>query len=163
MEVKLILFTIEHITETFKWIKDTKLQKLFLIRGKLDWKNHIEYFDKKLKDSSQKVYAIMLDEEHIGNCGYKNLSVEQQDGELWIYIGNSAMRGKKIGTMATKLLIEEGIENLHLKNIVLHVLDNNILAIKLYKKFGFVEVKNKYEENEWKNSIYNIIRMELHV
>lgn len=162
MKCNIIPFSTHHIEKTFQWIKAYDLRKLFLMRGDADWETHLTYFKRILNDPTQKVYAIMLDEIHVGNCGFKNISLSMNEGELWIYIGNSSMRGKKIGTNVIELLIKDAINVLKLRKIYLHVAEFNIHARNLYKKFNFIEVEQK-QGKQWANRECNVIRMELKV
>lgn len=144
---------------TFEWIQDPDFQQLFLMRDRPTWEGHIKYFDRILKDPAQRVYAILSESRHVGNCGMKNISLKE--GELWIYIGEARMRGKGIASHATRLLAAKGFLELGLEKIIVHVADFNVSAVKLYKKLGFVEVQVSDNSKEWKNRGCNIIRMEL--
>ena len=159
--VILVPFTDEHIILTFEWVKDTDLQYLFLMRGEPTWEGHTKYFERVLQDPTQCVYAILAGDEHIGNCGLKNLLSIRKDGELWIYIGKHSARGKGIGKRATQLLLCKGFGVLGLKMIYTHVADFNITAQGLYEKLGFYEVPMMDDSNGWVNRQCKIIRMEL--
>jgi RimJ/RimL family protein N-acetyltransferase len=104
----------------------------------------------------------LADGSHIGNCGFKNISVEKNSGELWIYIGKPSNRGKGIGLKATRALVEEGFLNLGLKQVVVHVADFNKAALNLYKKLGFVETPMTGDGSQWQARGLQIIRMELY-
>jgi RimJ/RimL family protein N-acetyltransferase len=113
-----------------------------------------------LSDSSQKVYAIYCENEHVGNCGIKNI-IAGSEGELWIYMGSPATRGKGVGTRATKLLVQEGMENMHFHKMYLHVADFNKAAYAMYQNIGFVEVPLVGDAGVWAGRGCNIIGMEL--
>ena len=151
----------KHVLKTFKWVLNPELRKLFLMRGEPTWEVHNKYFERVLQDHSQRVYAILAGDEHVGNCGLKNLLSLRKVGELWIYIGEPSIRGKGIGKRATELLLHEGFEVLGLKMIYTHVADFNTAARRLYKKLGFHEVPLINDSNEWANRQCKIIRMEL--
>jgi len=159
LNVSLVPFREEHISLTFEWIQDPDFQQLFLMRDRPTWEGHIKYFDRILKDPAQRVYAILAESRHVGNCGMKNISLKE--GELWIYIGDPRMRGKGIANHATRLLAAKGFIELGLEKIIVHVADFNVSAIKLYKKLGFIEVLVSDNSKDWANRGCNIIRMEL--
>src|SRR4030066_2342495 len=104
LNVSLVPFREEHISLTFEWIQDPDFQQLFLMRDRPTWDGHIKYFDNMLKDPAQRVYAILSEGRHVGNCGVKNISLTNKEGELWIYIGDPRMRRKGIASHATRLL-----------------------------------------------------------
>lgn len=152
----------EHVHLTFEWVKESELQRLFLMRGKITWEGHQAYFKRVLSDPKQCIFAILVDDTHVGNCGLKNLSVSNKRGEIWIYIGDPSMREKGIGKRATELLIHEGFEVLGLEMVYIHVAEFNTAALRMYEKIGFIEVPLQIGENdEWENRGCKIIRMEL--
>ena len=158
--IKLIPFSEVHIQKTFEWICEPELRRMFLMRGEPSWDGHIEYCKRILADSSQSVYAIYYGGEHAGNCGFKNI-IEKKEGELWIYMGSPIVRGKGVGTSATKLLLEEGFGPLDLRMIYLHVADFNTAAHAVYEKLGFAEVPLQGDASDWAGRDCRIIRMEL--
>ncbi len=58
-------------------------------------------------------------------------------------IGKEEYRGKGVGTFAIRTMISHAFFNLNLRRIQLGVLENNIIAINLYKKVGFIEEGRK--------------------
>ncbi|MBI4685903.1 MAG: GNAT family N-acetyltransferase [Nitrospirae bacterium] len=161
MTCKIIPFNVEHIQQTFLWVQDLELRRLFLMRGEVTWEGHQNYFRKVLSNPSQKVYAIFADGRHVGNCGFKNMSTSKVEAEIWIYIGEPLERRHGVGRFATQLLIKEGFETLGLKSLYLHVADFNSAARKMYKNLGFIEVPLSGEAKDWQNRGCRIIRMEL--
>ena len=59
--------------------------------------------------------------------------------ELHIMIGDKENRGKGMGTFAVTSLIEHAFNNMNLRRLELLVLEENIAAIALYTKCGFVK------------------------
>lgn len=159
LNISLIPFTNEHVALTFEWVKDPDFQRLFLMRSEPTWEGHKKYFERVLNDNTQRVYAILAENEHVGNCGLKNLSEIKKEGELWIYVGDPLMRGKGIGVSAARLLLCKGFEVLGLEMIYAHVADFNISARRLYEKLGFIEMPLIDYLNEWNNRGCKIIRM----
>ena len=163
MDEKLIYiksFEINNIKDTFDWVKNEEFQRLFMMREKPTWENHVKYFNSILNDKSQKVFAIYYQNKHVGNCGLKNIS--QHSAELWIYIGDISFKNKGIGTQATKLLIDKGFNCFNLHSIYLHVANFNIYAQKMYKNIGFQEVPLDNETIKiWGNRSNTLRKMEI--
>lgn len=160
MDITLSLFTAQHISRTFQWVKNPELRRLFLIRGEPDYDSHISYFSKVLKDERQIWYALIFQGEHIGNCGLKNLDLKKKECELWIYIGEQRNRGRGIGKKATIMLIEKAKE-LGYYHIYLHVADFNNAAIRMYSGLGFYRSVDQGDMSGWKDRGIGVIRMEL--
>ena len=159
--VKLIPFKKEHIEKTFTWVSNPALQRLFLIRGQPTWNSHIAYFSRVLCDHSNCVFAIIYKNMHCGNCGFKNI-ISGQEGELWIYIGDTSLQGIGIGKVALEILIDKGFKEQNFKVIYVHLGDFNVVARDLYEFFGFKQVPLKESNKvQWENRQCEIIRMEL--
>ena len=159
--VSLEPFTSEHVAQTYTWVQDPGLRDLFLMRGEVTWENHRAYFDRVLNDPNQRVYAILADGVHVGNCGLKNISHIEKEAELWIYIGDPEFRSKGIGKRATELLVGEAFGVLGLNKLCLHVADFNSAARRLYDALGFQEVHLHHDAAEWEEHGCEIIRMEV--
>lgn len=160
--VYLIPFKWKHVRRTFEWVKDPDFQRSFMVRKEITWEGHQKYLRTILKDPNQRIYAIMQNNCHLGNCGLKNILLSEKEGELWIYIGDTVFRGMGIGREATRLLLCEGFEKLDLEMIYIHVADFNTIAYRLYKKLGFAKVSlAERHVKEWANRGCNVIRMEL--
>lgn len=159
--VSLVPFTTHHIDKTFIWVSDPDFQHFFLMRGRPTREGHKAYFGRVLKDSSQNVFAIMYGDKHCGNCGFKNI-VRGKESELWIYIGDTCLRGKNVGYKALKILIQKGFEALNLKLVYVHFGDFNVAARQLYDRMGFRQVPLKEGiDEQWLGRQCEIIRMEL--
>lgn len=137
--IRLAPLTAEDVARTFDWVSRPALRRAFLMRGELTRAAHEAYFARVLADPAQRAYAIHCDGEHVGNCGFKHLDLSAGEGELWIYLGEPAMRGKGIGEAATRLLLEEGTGRLGLRRICAHVAADNEPARRLYCRVGFIE------------------------
>jgi len=149
-----------HIAKTYTWIQNPELRRLFLMRGEVSWRAHLGYFHKILNDPSQVWYAVIADDAHVGNCGIMILSRENKECTLWIYIGDTSLRGRGIGTSATRMLIEKAFNFLDMNRIIIHVAGYNNQALRMYRTLGFTEISPSREE-EWLNRGCEIIRMAL--
>lgn len=150
-----------NIDLTYKWVREKELQHLFLMRGEITWEGHQAYFERALKDPSQRIYAIWYEKRHIGNCGFKNLKAETGEGELWLYIGEASFRRQGLGRQAVGQLLRIGFYTHRLESVYLHVAGYNAAARRLYEELGFREVPLLENELDWDSRGCGIIRMEL--
>jgi len=146
-----------HMSKTYEWISDPKFRKAFMVRGENSWERHVEYFNSLLADDTQQGYAIYLDDIHVGNCGFKSISKSEKSAELWIYLGSVEARGLGLGGRALTLLIKNGINLFNLISINVHVAEDNLTGISLYRRNGFFE--DGVCSKEWKDRDANILRM----
>lgn len=159
-QVSLIPFSQKHIESTYAWVNDPNLRSRFLMRGEVTPNGHSEYFKRTMADSTQRVFAILANGRHVGNCGLKHICLHHRRAELWIYIGEETVRNKGIGKSATKLLVEEARTSLALKTLCLHFADFNKAARQLYQGLGFTKIATDDPRGEWSGRDYSVVRME---
>lgn len=156
-EIQLNSFGARHVEQTFAWVSQPELQQAFMIRGEITWAGHQAYFASVLADELQHVYAITMDGAHVGNGGFKDLDIAVGQGELWIYLGEPSVRGKGIGKLALRLLLDEGANRLGLRRVIVHVADSNTPARHLYESVGFAACGEG--RGEWSRRGMKIIQM----
>jgi RimJ/RimL family protein N-acetyltransferase len=83
-------------------------------------------------------FAIDVDAELIGICGFHAIDHYQQHAEIGIRIGMD-FRSKGYGQDAVRTLLDYGFRHLNLAKISLRVLADDDRAVGAYRKAGFVE------------------------
>ncbi|WP_348945378.1 UDP-2,4-diacetamido-2,4,6-trideoxy-beta-L-altropyranose hydrolase [Chitinibacter sp. FCG-7] len=151
MGIELLNFGIEHIEKTFTFIQDPLVQSQFVVRTPFDLRVHNLYWDSKLKSGKEYIFAIHHHACHIGNCGLKKMDASD-DYEAWIYIGDLNARNRGLGETAFCFLLRYAFVNMKLPILYLSVLDDNLKAIALYQKFGFVRVQSGGRPSAWSES-----------
>jgi RimJ/RimL family protein N-acetyltransferase len=91
---------------------------------------------------------------HIGNIKFLKTNLKQKKTNLGIWIGDENFLNKGYGAEALRSCINFLIENNIFDKFELGVKSNNIPAIKLYKKLGFIKKKSN---NNLLNGITNMI------
>lgn len=74
----------------------------------------------------------------VGSVFIRDIDEVHKKGEYGIFIGEDKMRGKGLGTEATRLILDYGFGPLGLNKIFLRVLADNAGAIRSYEGAGFV-------------------------
>lgn len=100
-----------------------------------------EWYDDLLKIKSNKViYFAIVDKDDIpvGYIFLNNINLLHKTCYLGIVIGNTEQRGKGYGTEALKLISKYAFETLNLNKITVEVVSENIQALNVYEKCGFV-------------------------
>jgi UDP-4-amino-4,6-dideoxy-N-acetyl-beta-L-altrosamine N-acetyltransferase len=109
-------------------------------KEKISLKNHLEFIE-KLKEKNDKIY-LKVDDIGIVNFFIKDIV------EIGIHKNPEK---QKVGKKLLEFAINYAFNELKAKKIILYVFEDNVKAINLYKKFGFIEVDKKD----------NLIKMEL--
>ena len=116
-----------------------------------------DWYDKYIHTRSSSVRCAIVDSEKedevLGLISLLNINYINRCAELHIMIGEKENRGRGLGFFAVKAMIEHAFLNINLRRIELGVLENNIPAIGLYKKCGFVQEGIK-RDSHYKNGKY---------
>lgn len=154
--IQLISFCPSHIEHTFHWVSQADLQRAFLMRGEVTRAGNQAYFAALLADPRQRVFAVLRHDDHIGNCGLKHIDSAAGEGEMWMYLGDPALRGRGIGSAVLQLLLGEAA-GLGLQRVVAHVAHHNVRAHALYRRLGFAD--QGAGGGEWAGRADGVIRM----
>ncbi|MFH1564783.1 MAG: GNAT family N-acetyltransferase [bacterium] len=130
-----------------KWWKDETL--IELTSGEYEKSEDVlrGYYIKMLNAQNDRHYAILCGSKIIGNISLirKNKNIF----EISIIIGEKKYWGAGIGQAAIERLLKIAFDKLGYKKAYIEVRPENLRAIKLYKKCGFIEagfkkdIKNK--------------------
>lgn len=105
------------------------------------------------------VFGIELVENRclIGLSILKEISLLNRSAEFAIYIGDNDSRGKGLSKEASIKTLNFAFEDLGLNRVGLKVLEENHIAIKLYKSIGFANEgilrQSIYKKGEFKSEI----------
>jgi RimJ/RimL family protein N-acetyltransferase len=139
--IHLDALTEEDIAILFCWINDRE-QVLFNAPYKpVHEGSHRAWFESIQQRSDLVMFAIRLCKSNklIGSCQLHSITPVHRSAELQIRLGDVTEHGHGYGTEATKKLLDFAFNDLNLHRVYLHVFSNNIVAIRMYKKIGFVQ------------------------
>lgn len=124
--------------------KLSKEQTYILFQGEeIAFKDEEEYLKKTLEKIEKKEAVQLLVFSNNKLIGISEIKMRDRavahEGIFGISVSKE-YRGEGIGKKLMELVLKEAIENLpQLKIVTLGVFSNNLLAIKMYRKFGFKE------------------------
>jgi RimJ/RimL family protein N-acetyltransferase len=111
------------------------------------------------KSSEHVLFAIIRKgtNELIGMTGLHELNFRHRTAEFGIFLGEQSVRGQGFGTEATQLQLKYAFETLNLHRVELDVQEDNIAAIRVYEKTGFIREGLKNEAywggGRWQNLV----------
>lgn len=137
MKVNLLEYDSTFLEKSWYWLNDHEIKEK---TNTLDFtkEEQEEWFKSISSKTDYLIWGVMFDNNPIGVCGLKNITVT--DCEYWGYIGEKKYWGRGFGTQIMQLMINKA-EELKLDSIWLKVLQDNNAAVKLYEKFGFRAIK----------------------
>lgn len=134
--IELVDFNKKYIDTTYQILKNKEVKDLFLLKKDIDLEANRKYWKTYLKNEYQnlKVFAIIVDNKHIGNCGLKDIN--DKEAEFWIYLDKDYW-GYGYGKKALKKVIDIGFNLFNLKRLYLNVSLDNKRALNMYLNNGF--------------------------
>lgn len=138
-----------------KWLCNPKVNRFIgdEIGQPTTLKKEQEWFNNYLKDENKKFFTICDDTKPIGFMGFSHIRKQNKNADIFIAIGEDDYRGKGVGKIAMRWLIEYGFNKLHLHKINLGVIKENTPAVKLYKSMGFV-IEGEMKDEDFCNGRY---------
>ena len=145
------------------WLNNPKVNKYIgnQLGKRTSLKEQEKWFKDYQKDKNKKFFTILFNNKPIGVVGLSNISKQNKNADLFIMIGENDFRGKGISKEAMKWIIEYGYNNLKLLKINLGVIEDNKIAVNLYKKLGFKVEGKMIDEVYYKSRFYNFLSMAL--
>lgn len=122
-----------------EWMKDPKVNCFFRFNPEdITLESVTEFISDSHKNGNGYHFAIAdADDIYQGTVSLKNIDSNANTAEYAIALRYSA-QGKGIGTFATKEILEYAFNKLALNRVYLNVLADNVNAIRLYEKCGFI-------------------------
>ncbi len=144
------------------WMNDPEVYKYLETRGDYT----IEKLRDYLADAEEKnilFWGIVIREsdKHIGNIKIDPINHIHGLGEYGIMMGEKSEWGKGYAFEASRLVIDYCCETLNIRKLNLGVVEENVSAVNLYKKLGFI-IEGLHRNHLVYNSQYhNSLRMAL--
>jgi RimJ/RimL family protein N-acetyltransferase len=120
----------------FEWANDGDVRKNSFSPEKIEWKNHVTWFDSKLNNDQSKLYVLMNNNIPLGQVRL------DKEGEFWIvdYSIDKKYRGKGLGKEIIKLISKTGI-----RPIKAVVKTNNESSLRAFKINSFSRQEEQYK------------------
>lgn len=101
-------------------------------------KKQEEWFAQYKRDKQMKFFTILGDDKPIGFMGFSNIDPVNKNANIILAIGDDQYRGRGVGKLALRFLVEYGFKTLKLHKINAGVIKENKAAVQLNKSLGFV-------------------------
>lgn len=153
--------SLKHLTTTYvDWMNDIDIYKYLETGGNYTLKDLEDYLNQQEKNDIL-FWAIHIKEsnKHIGNIKIDPIDYTNNSGEYGIMMGDKTEWGKGYAKEASLKVINFCFNELNLSQVTLGVIQNNINAIKLYEKIGFVVEKIIENFGKYQGKVCSSIRM----
>jgi UDP-2,4-diacetamido-2,4,6-trideoxy-beta-L-altropyranose hydrolase/UDP-4-amino-4,6-dideoxy-N-acetyl-beta-L-altrosamine N-acetyltransferase len=157
LSVELINFTRLTLDEkkmVLQWRNHPAVSKWMFTQDTIKLHEHLEYIE-TLKQRKDRVYFLVKKASHaIGVIDFTNIDHTAKSAALGVY-ADPAQKG--MGNILMKAIIDHAANVLGIKVLISEVFEENIAAIKLYKRYNFKEVAIK----RWHDK--QVLQMELNI
>ena len=155
----------KHLSISYvNWLNDPEVNK-YLESGGGYTIQVLEAFLKEQEKNNILFWGIHLKEtnKHIGNIKIDPINHKQNSAEYGILMGDKKNWGKGFGNEASNRILKYCFEDLKFSEITLGVIENNLKAVSLYLKMGFIITKKNEKAGIYNNELCNSLRMSLYV
>jgi UDP-4-amino-4,6-dideoxy-N-acetyl-beta-L-altrosamine N-acetyltransferase len=137
------------------WRNDPGVYEFFYEYIPISRRQQAIWYESQLKNPKEINLVVSTPEgKAIGTVSIYNIDFRNRKAE-WgrILIGDADFRGCGFGSMIEAMVLQYAFEHLNLHKLYCEVLEDNTIALSLYKKFGFKE-EGVLREHIFKNGTY---------
>jgi UDP-4-amino-4,6-dideoxy-N-acetyl-beta-L-altrosamine N-acetyltransferase len=122
------------------WRNSDHVCKYMITNHNISIEEHQRWLEKLKANTTQKTWIIKYKKKPIGLISLSDINLEKKTAEWGFYIADESIRGKGIGSKVLYELMEYVFDTLHLQTMSTKVLGDNLVALRMYEKFGFRKV-----------------------
>jgi UDP-4-amino-4,6-dideoxy-N-acetyl-beta-L-altrosamine N-acetyltransferase len=158
----LLPFDEKHLAQVRKWVNQPDVRAGTGTEGPVSDYDHSRWYQRLMDDPTRRTYIIGdgVNEgaSPVGLVGLRDMNLRSKTAEYWIYIGEADNRRRGLASEATFLILDFGFNTLGLHRIYLHVMENNLPALSMYRKFGFIQEGVAREHFFWQGQYLDMIQ-----
>jgi len=127
------------LDDRVRWFNDKQITQFLgsSVQQGTTMKKQEYWFKNARKQGNIKTFVIEADGKAVGNVALTDISPINENGGLFIVVGEKEYHQKGIGTFAIDYITDFAFKELNLHQVWLYVCEENVPAIKLYEKCGF--------------------------
>lgn len=123
----------------FDWANDPETRKNSYSNDEILWENHVKWFQKKLSDTTCKIYIFKLDNDC---CGMAR--IEKSGDEVIIGVSVApGYRGKGLSSSIIEMASKDYMDKMKVDKLIAYIKSDNKTSQKAFEKAGYVELLEK--------------------
>ena len=148
----------EDLPTRVEWMNNPKVYSSMHFDVPVLMDNTIRWFERNLGNENRRDVTFLENDRIMAFGGLTSITTDTLMAELYVFVDPMSQRNG-LGTMATQLLCQWGFSTLGLRKIYLYTNEDNIPAIRVYEKCGFImEGRHRQEyvdhSGEFKDRLY---------
>ncbi len=138
-QVYLRPITVEDTDMVLSWRNSKRVVENFIYRKPISRQEHLSWLENKVFKGAVHQFVVCTrdGDTACGSVYLQNFDEERKEAESGIFMGNTALLGKGLGTEAYRLLARYGFDDLGLEAICARVLAGNTASRRLHEKLGY--------------------------
>jgi UDP-4-amino-4,6-dideoxy-N-acetyl-beta-L-altrosamine N-acetyltransferase len=173
MEVEMIIgkttvllpFDEKYVAIVRTWINHPTVRAGTGTEGPVSDYSHSNWYRRLMDDPTRRCYIIGdgIDEHAtpVGLIGLSELNLRSRNAEYWVYIGEDTDRRRGLASEATFLIMDFAFNTLGIHRVYLNVIENNLPALSMYRKFGFFQEGTAREHFYWQGKYLDMIKFSM--
>lgn len=134
-KISFVKFNRDFLQKSYFWLSNPEIRRL-TDTPSISRDGQEQWFRSLSSKKDYYIKGILADNYPIGAVGIKNITAVQ--GEYWGYIGEKSYWGKGVGKAMVEEMVHVAKRDFNLKILYLKVVVDNIRALSLYKRIGFI-------------------------
>ena len=149
----------DDLSQFVAWLNDPEVTRGLSLHFPLSTDEEESWYGQVLQSPNEE-RPLCIDAKHnegwklIGNSGLFSVDWRNRNAEFGIFIGDRSYWNKGYGTEVVKLILQHGFSTLNLHRIYLTVFADNLPAIRVYEKIGFVH-EGRHRQAEFHDGQYH--------
>ncbi len=96
-----------------------------------------KFFDMRSAEPNSQCFAVLLEDEVIGEIGLRHIQDEKRECELSVHLKNDSVKNRGYGTQAERLMIRYAFEELGMRTVTADSLLQNTRSRHVLERLGF--------------------------
>lgn len=138
----------EHADQMYRWMLDPVIASSVGLRAAPSAERTMAWIQRSLEDPLTRAYAVLLDEDHVGNVVLDRTDRHLGTSRLSVYIGEPSARRSGVGLTGVYLALAQGFATYYLHKVWLTAHASNPAAIKTYLTLRF-KVEGVLRDEAW--------------
>jgi len=123
-----------------QWRNSRNVSQYMLQDHHISKEEHNNWIENLKTKKTAKAWVVKHENKAIGLASLSDIDFENKTTDWGFYIADKKLRGKGLGTATLNKLMKIAFDDMKLEVMKTKVLNNNQVAIDLYKKMGFKKV-----------------------
>ncbi|MFC1624233.1 UDP-4-amino-4,6-dideoxy-N-acetyl-beta-L-altrosamine N-acetyltransferase [Candidatus Omnitrophota bacterium] len=131
-----------------EWRNKDEVRRFMLTQHIISKEEHSGWLEGLRLRDDWKFWVVFLKDIPIGSMYLRNMNHEDLTSEWGFYIGEDAYKGRGLGKVMFLKLLEMFFDEMRFNVLFTRILSDNIIALDLYRKFKFREIKRSSFEDK---------------